>query len=118
MYREKDKERHAREAHGADPSEVEFTPIDPDRDLRTGGGREGRSVPYRESHLDQEIGSVLEAWTTRDTGEYCRFCANEHVGDAPPEERFCSDDCREDFQKVLDARITIGERDLELRGFD
>ena len=74
--------------------------------------------PYWERDLDQHIGSLIEGWVTRDTGEFCRFCAVEHVGDVPPDEKFCSQDCEEAFQTVMEARAAIGERDLELRGYD
>ena len=77
-----------------------------------------RDTPYWNSELDQQIGSILEGWQNRDTGEYCRFCADEHVGDVPPAERFCSDECEASFDEVAQARIVIGERDLEKRGYD
>lgn len=75
-------------------------------------------TPYAVSQLDQTIGSQLEAWLTRETGDYCRFCATVLVGDVEPEERFCSESCEEDYQLVRDARIAIGKRDLEQRGYD
>lgn len=74
--------------------------------------------PYWQHDLDQHIGSLLEAWTTRDTGEFCRFCAVEHVGDVEPDEKFCSEDCETAFQTVLAARVAIGDRDLDERGYD
>lgn len=67
--------------------------------------------------LDQQIGSYMEAWINRDTGENCRFC-NEHVGDVPPDERFCDAECEEEFNRVMEARIAIGERDMDQRGYD
>ena len=67
--------------------------------------------------LDQQIGSILEAWITRDTDGVCRFC-NSHVGDVAPDERFCTDECKDRFEKVLDARIALGKRDLQQRGYD
>lgn len=76
-------------------------------------------TPYRNSTLDQQIGSRLEAWTTRDTGAYCRFCADEHVGEnVPASERFCSATCENRFETVMEARIALGQRDLDQRGYD
>jgi hypothetical protein len=68
-------------------------------------------------NLDQRIGSILEAWVNRDTGEGCRFC-NEPVGDVPAMEKFCSEECEDRFETVMDARIAIGKRDLQQRGYD
>lgn len=67
--------------------------------------------------LDQQIGSILEAWINRDTKGVCRFC-NEPVGDVAPDERFCNDECKDRFETVMDARIAIGKRDLQQRGYD
>lgn len=75
--------------------------------------------PYWQSSLDQQIGSIIEGWTTRETGGYCRFCALEYVGDdVDPSEQFCSDECEEHFQTVGKARILIGQRDMAQRGYD
>lgn len=68
-------------------------------------------------NLDQQIGSLLEAWLTRETGAHCRFC-NEWVGDLPPAELFCNEECKENWQTVQDARRAIGQRDMEQRGYD
>lgn len=54
---------------------------------------------------------------TRDTGESCRWCG-EHVGDVPEGEKFCGDDCEESFSTVMDARLELGKRDIEQRGYD
>ena len=71
-------------------------------------------------NLDQRIGSLLEAWATRDVAaDQCRFC-NETL-DTPtedPSERFCSESCSEHFGTVMDARIAISKRDLDQRGYD
>jgi hypothetical protein len=77
-----------------------------------------QQTPYYQSDLDQQIGSLLEAWTCRDTGEYCRFCADVRVGDVPPDEQFCSDECEERFKLVAEARAAIGKRDMAIRGYD
>lgn len=77
-----------------------------------------RNTPYWNNDNDQMIGSVLESWVNRDTGEYCRFCADVHVGDVESNEKFCSDECRERFDQVFDARLAIGKRDIDLRGYD
>jgi hypothetical protein len=44
--------------------------------------------------------------------------SNEHVGDVPPAEKFCSEECEDRFETVMDARIAIGKRDLQQRGYD
>lgn len=70
-----------------------------------------------EERLDQSLGSLLESWYTRATGENCRFC-NEHVGDVDADEKFCSETCEERFETVFEARQALGKRDLEQRGYD
>lgn len=72
--------------------------------------------------LDQQIGSLLEAWATRDV-EGCRFCGASLDADRDPPEQFCDDErpwgeCKTEFGKVMTARLAFGERDLEQRGFD
>lgn len=70
------------------------------------------------SQLDQQLGSILEAWVTQETGDRCRFCRQERVRDASKNDRFCSEGCREDFKQVQQARLALGQRDLEQRGYD
>jgi hypothetical protein len=71
--------------------------------------------------LDGSIGSMLEAWLTRDTGPRCRF-DNVPLADRGllqnPALRFCGPACREAFRKVQEARVVLGKRDLKRRGFD
>jgi hypothetical protein len=74
------------------------------------------------SHLDQKIGSVLEAWLLEGVEGACQFC-REPLG--PDDETvtegknvFCTEDCRDNWKTVFDARTAIGKRDLEQRGFD
>jgi hypothetical protein len=73
------------------------------------------------SNLDQRLGSLLGAWTTRDVpADRCRFC-NERLNEGvviDPDERFCDDDCEADFETVVDARLALGRRDLAQRGYD
>lgn len=71
----------------------------------------------QQRQLDQELGWLLESWTTRDTGEGCRFC-NTPVGDVPNEEKFCDETCEERFEQVMEARVAVGKRDLQQRGYD
>jgi hypothetical protein len=70
--------------------------------------------------LDQQLGSLLEAWATRDVApDQCRFC-NERLAEPvdDPTERFCDDDCEAGFGTVVDARVVLGKRDLDQRGYD
>jgi hypothetical protein len=71
-------------------------------------------------YLDKHVGSILEAWTTRNVdADQCRFCSDRL--DAPAEdaaERFCDEDCADAFETVMQARIALGQRDLSQRGFD
>ena len=74
--------------------------------------------------LDQQIGSLLEAWATRDI-EGCRFCGAslDGGGDPEPSEQFCDEErpwgeCKTEYGKVMTARIAFSERDLEQRGYD
>lgn len=70
---------------------------------------------------DQLLGSVMENWVTRDVPHgHCRFC-NESVGDDAVTEgrqQFCDTDCKEQFQTVFSARLALGRRDLDQRGYD
>lgn len=70
-------------------------------------------------HLDQQIGSLLEAWINRSVEDnQCRFCNDALDEPKPPSERYCDDECESAFEKVMDARVAIGNRDLEQRGYD
>ena len=68
---------------------------------------------------DQVIGSILERWLTTPVKGKCRFCrkplSNPNV---KPPDQFCSPECKANWQKVMEARIAIGKRDLKKRGFD
>lgn len=70
--------------------------------------------------IDLNIGSLMEAWLTRDTPG-CDYC-NEPVfeGETLRWEglKFCDEGCRVDYETVREARSVIGERDLRQRGFD
>lgn len=69
--------------------------------------------------LDQVLGSLLEAWTTREVpSDQCRFCNDVLDEERLPDRQFCDKSCEEDFEKVVEARIALGERDLEQRGYD
>jgi hypothetical protein len=69
--------------------------------------------------LDQLLGSMMEAWINRDVDEdQCRFC-NERLEEATPAaERYCSVECEQRMETVLEARVAIGNRDMEQRGYD
>jgi hypothetical protein len=71
--------------------------------------------------VDQQLGSILENWYTRDVPDgHCRFC-NERHGDDPIEQgqqRFCDEGCHDQFKKVFQARLALGNRDMDQRGFD
>ncbi len=67
---------------------------------------------------NEAIGSELEYWLTRNTGRRCRFDNKPLAIDAPPDSRFCGLACKENFEKVVEARLVIGKRDLTRRGFD
>lgn len=68
--------------------------------------------------LDQKLGSILEAWINRGTPGACRFCNEPVDGALEPSEQFCSEQCEERFETVMDARIALGQRDMEQRGYD
>jgi hypothetical protein len=72
--------------------------------------------------LDQQIGSLLEAWATRDV-EGCRFCGASLDSEPELSEQFCDDErpwgeCKTEYGKVMTARLAFSKRDLEQRGFD
>lgn len=70
--------------------------------------------------IDVHIGSLLEAWLTRDTPgcDYCNepLIEGETLRDAGL--KFCDEACRVDYETVRETRLMIGERDLRQRGFD
>jgi len=76
-------------------------------------GPSGRGTPYQNDQIDQQIGSLLERWLTASIPDHCSFCRVEET-----DEEFCSEECEENFQTVMDARLAIGRRDLEQRGYD
>jgi transposase-like protein len=91
-----------------------YPTIDADDWVRVAASDGGRS------DLDQQLGSLLEAWTTRDVpSNQCRFC-NEQLFEPvdDPAEQFCDCDCADAFETVLDTRIALGNRDLHQRGYD
>ncbi len=73
---------------------------------------------------DEAIGSLLEHWLTRDTGQRCRFdnvplaegSLTDKLRDASL--RFCGAECRKAFETISEARVVLGLRDLNRRGFD
>jgi predicted nucleic acid-binding Zn ribbon protein len=71
--------------------------------------------------VDQLLGSYMEHWVTREVPEgHCRFCNDPHGSD-PVEngrQRFCDEDCHEEFEKVFKARLALGRRDMDQRGYD
>lgn len=68
---------------------------------------------------DQTIGSILERWLTTPCKGKCRFCRQPLEDlDVEPNEQFCSLNCKNDWHKVMRARIAIGQRDLRQRGHD
>lgn len=74
---------------------------------------------FERSRLDQQLGSLLDSWVHRDLpADRCRFCTEEIGDEQPPQDRFCDDDCEDAFDLVLEARLEIGQRDLEQRGYD
>ena len=66
---------------------------------------------------DEAIGSWLENWLTRQDGtSLCRFCNTKLSTTTLP--HFCTGSCKKNFEVVQHARLLIGERDFERRGFD
>jgi len=68
--------------------------------------------------VDEMIGSIIENWLTKNIKGKCRFCGAPVSENLKPVDQFCSDECRANWQKVCDARIAIGKRDLKRRGYD
>jgi len=66
---------------------------------------------------DQALGSILERWLTTRVPGKCRFC-RKSVKAENPKIQFCGPECKADWQKVFEARLVIGKRDLKQRGFD
>lgn len=74
---------------------------------------------FQPTRLDQQLGSLLESWVNRDLpADRCRFCNEQLDEEQPPEDRYCDEDCEERFEAVLEARLAIGKRDIQQRGYD
>lgn len=67
---------------------------------------------------DQIIGSILERWLTTPCKGKCRFCREPVSEELKPPDQFCSEECKKKWQKVMEARLVIGKRDLDQRGYD
>lgn len=67
---------------------------------------------------DDLIGSILERWLTTSIHGQCRFCRDPVDPKLKAPDQFCSPECRANWQKVMEARIVIGKRDLKKRGYD
>jgi predicted esterase YcpF (UPF0227 family) len=68
---------------------------------------------------DQLIGSILGRWLTTPVKGKCRFCRKTLPNpNVKPADQFCSTECKANWQKVMEARIVIGKRDLKQRGYD
>ena len=63
------------------------------------------------------VGSMMEAVLAHYEKGKCRQC-NKEMEEKPPSESFCSEECRNRWQTLLDARIGIGLNDLRTRGYD
>ena len=73
-----------------------------------------------QSDINRQLGSLLERWYTRDTPG-CAFCnvpdpAFTHEDTGARE--FCDDECRQDFERIVNARLAVGKRDMAQRGYD
>ena len=69
--------------------------------------------------INENIGSMLEAQLTRPTAlDQCRQCMKRMDQEKPVEERFCSPECRHEWEQLRDLRIAQGKHDLRVRGFD
>jgi hypothetical protein len=73
-------------------------------------------------NLNAQIGSILEGWLLEGVTGACQFCREDLGPDddtvTKGELVFCSEECREDWKTVQEARLALGKRDLEQRGFD
>lgn len=77
------------------------------------------SERYSPSQLDQQLGSILEGWINRDVrDDQCRFCNAQLDDEKPAADRYCDEECEEDFGTVMQARLALGRRDLNQRGYD
>jgi len=86
------------------------------KDLEESIGRRVNS----QSEMNHDLGSLLEAWTTRDSPG-CAFCnapSPDYTSEDTGGREFCDEDCKEGFEKVIEARLALGRRDLEQRGYD
>jgi hypothetical protein len=69
------------------------------------------------NQFDQILGSILEAWLVRKTN-CCRFCNEKIDVKKDFKNQFCSEICKIRFEKIFDARMMFGERDIRSRGYD
>lgn len=63
------------------------------------------------------LGSMLEAQLLRYGKGKCRQCGKV-MEEKFPQDRFCSEKCKKEWEQLCQLRIEIGKRDLETRGFD
>lgn len=82
-------------------------------------GFDGAAV-NQQSDLNAKLGSLLEQWYLRDTPG-CQFCnapdpayTDEDTG----VHEFCDEECKEAYERVFEARTTLGKRDMNQRGYD
>ncbi len=69
---------------------------------------------------DEAIGSELEYWLSgrEHPKGRCFFCGKPSNEFRVGIREYCSERCRDDERAVFAARLAIGRRDLERRGFD
>jgi hypothetical protein len=71
--------------------------------------------------INQNIGSMMEAQLVKyKEPNQCRSCGkhDESLRGKEAKDRFCSDQCRSDWNRLLEVRIAQGKHDLRTRGFD
>lgn len=74
----------------------------------------------QQSDLNAKLGSLLEAWYTRDTAgcDFCNAPSPEYQDDDTGQNEFCDEECKEAFEQIFEARLTLGNRDMAQRGYD
>lgn len=67
------------------------------------------------------MGSQLEAQLTQPTADnQCRQCRkfDEKLRGVPMQDKFCSADCKTNWENLANLRIAVGKKDMEARGYD
>jgi hypothetical protein len=99
--------------------QMDFNPVEEDyeEDIEEGEIDLFSGIPF----INENIGSMMEAQLLKYGEEgQCRQCGKffDKLKGVPIEERYCSPECREQWERLMEIRIMQGKHDLRTRGYD